>query len=43
MNEFRKKYGIGKDFYLYLIPTSTDNLFNKIIINKKTNEITYQK
>jgi hypothetical protein len=43
LNEFRNKYAIGKDFKLFLKPILIDNLFNKIIINKETNEITYKK
>ena len=43
LNDFRERYGIGKDFRIFLMPISTEKLFNKIIINKKINEITYQK
>jgi hypothetical protein len=43
INDFRIKYGIGKDFDIFFKPILTTNLFNKIIINKENNEIIYQK
>jgi hypothetical protein len=43
LNEFRNKFGIGKNFNIYLKPIKIENIFNKIIINKENNEITYQK
>ena len=43
LTNFSVKYGIGKDFSIFIQPILTNTLFNKIIINKKTNEITYQK
>jgi hypothetical protein len=43
LNNFRNKYNIGNDFRLFLKPILIGNLFNQIIINKETNEITYQK
>ena len=43
LNDFRVRHNIGSDFKLLLKPISANKLFNRIIINKNTHEIIYQK